>query len=361
MKILLVGGGTSGHVLPALSVARAILSGEPKAQLLYLGSLRGNDRKLVTEAGIKFIGIPAGKWRRYFDLRNLGDVLVTLVGFVTSLFTIIFFWPDRVFIKGGYVGVPVGLAAGLLRRPLVLHESDTVMGAANRVLAPLARKICVSFPIEAYGGNKRISRKLLFTGVPVNEVFYDKTIGKLVIPLTDKKPLLLVTGGSQGAHAINQLIHGSLPQLLRDYQVVHQTGALDYAAAQSWKESSGVSRDYYPVDFLPNTQIASLVKRASVIVSRSGATAIAEMAAVGRAAILIPLPGSANDHQYHNAKYLSDKGAAVLLPQAEATPEVLLERIERVVRSDMGKRLAFNIRELAKPDAAERIAGELLK
>lgn len=315
----------------------------------------------MAEAGLKFIGIPAGKWRRYFDLRNLVDIVITLAGFIIAFFVVIFFWPDRVFVKGGYVGAPVGLAAWLLGRPLILHESDTVMGVANRVLAPFARKICVSFPITAYGGGKKLLSKLLFTGVPVNEVFYSKEIGRIDLPLHDKKPLLFVTGGSQGAHAINQLMQNALPQLLSEYQVVHQAGANDYAGSQSWQEGSGLGRDYHPVDFLPNTQMASLMKRSAVIVSRAGATAIAEIAAVGRAAILIPLPGSANDHQYRNAKFLSDQGAAALLLQDEATPVVLAERIERVVRSDMGKRLAFNIRELSKADAAEQIASEILK
>lgn len=329
--------------------------------MLYVGSLKGSDRQLVTEAGIKFIGVPAGKWRRYFDLRNLVDIFVTIGGFITALFVVIFFWPERVLIKGGYVGVPVGLAALVLGRRLILHESDTVMGVANRILAPLASKICVSFPLEAYENNRKILSKLIFTGVPINEVFYNRAIGEIPLPINDKKPMVFVTGGSQGAHAINQLIQNSLPQLLSNYQVVHQTGSADYAGLQSWKASSDFGQDYHPIDSIPNVQMASLMKRAAVIISRAGATAAFEIAATGRPAILIPLPNSANDHQYANAKYLSDKGAAALLLQSEATPTVLVERIARVVHSDMGKRLAFNIRELAYPLAAERIADELLQ
>src|SRR3989344_1498339 len=361
MKILLVGGGTSGHILPALSIAREILRKEPNTQLLYVGSRSMADRELVTQAGFKFVGVPAGKWRRYFDLRNLIDIFVTLIGVITALFVVIFFWPDRVLIKGGYVGVPVGLAAWLLGRKILLHESDTVMGVANRVLAPLSRKICVSFPLEAYEGNRKLSRKLIFTGVPINEEFYNKAIGPISLPLTDKKPVILVIGGSQGAHAINQLIQNTLSQLLLDYQVLHQTGAADYAGLRSWKDSNDYAKDYHPIDFVSNSEMASLIKRSAVIISRAGATTAFEIAAVGRPAILIPLPCSANNHQYANAKYLSDKGAAALLLQSEATPAVLLERLERVVHSDMGKRLAFNIRELTNPSAAERIADELLQ
>ena len=278
-----------------------------------------------------------------------------------ALGVVIFFWPNRVLVRGGYVGVPVGLAAWLLGRRLILHESDAVMGVANRILAPLASRICVSFPLEAYEGSKKVINKLMFTGVPINEEFYNKTIGQIDLPLNDKKPVVLVTGGSQGAHAINQLVQNSLPQLLNEYQVVHQTGVADYAGAQSWKASTDQAKDYHPIDSLLNTQMASLMKRSAVIISRAGATAAFEIAATGRPAILIPLPGSANNHQYANAKYLSDKGAAVLLPQSEATPTVLAERVERVVRSDMGKRLAFNIRELANPEAALAIAEEILK
>ncbi|OGB74107.1 undecaprenyldiphospho-muramoylpentapeptide beta-N-acetylglucosaminyltransferase [candidate division Kazan bacterium RBG_13_50_9] len=355
MKILLVGGGTSGHVLPTLSVGRSILAKDPGANILYLGSLKLGDRSLATEAGFRFIGVPAGKWRRYFDLRNVVDILITLAGIIVAFLIVLFFWPDRIFIKGGYVGLPVGIAAWLLRRPIILHESDAVMGTANRMLMKFARQVCVSFPLEVYPRSK----KLVYTGVPVNELFFSKEVGDLPVKLREDMPLVLVIGGSQGARAVNKLVRGAAEELAKHYQIVHLAGGLDYATLHRWLAGSEV-HNYYLFDFLPSTKIATLTKKAAVVISRAGATVIAEIAAVGRPAILIPLPGAANNHQYLNAKYLADRGAAVLLEQSSATPGLLIEKVNKIIGSDLGKRLSFNITAFSKKDASARIAELLL-
>lgn len=312
----------------------------------------------MAEAGFRFIGIPAGKWRRYFDWRNFVDIFITLGGLIVAMLVILFFWPDKVFIKGGYVGVPVGLAAWVLRRPIVLHESDSVIGVANNILVRLAYRICVSFPKDAYQVAQPLSQRLIYTGVPVNEVFYSKEVGDLDIKLMDDKPMILVMGGSQGARAINKVVKDALPQLLEAYQVVHLAGGWDYTALQRWAENAG-ARQYYLFDFLPNTKIATLMKKSSMIISRAGATAISEIAAVGKPAIFIPLPGAANNHQFYNAKYLADRDAAVLIEQAQITTELLVKQINQILKSDLGKRLSFNISSFGKREAAREIA-ELL-
>jgi len=323
--------------------------------LLYVGSLKESDRRLVESAGVQFVGVPAGKWRRYFDLRNVWDLVVTAVGVVVAVLVVGTFWPDKVFIKGGYVGLPVGVAAWLWRRPIVLHDSDVVMGITNRWLSRLASQICVAFPTTAYPSNP----KLIHTGLPLAPVFYDKTVGTLDFGLRDDRPLVFVTGGSQGARGLNRLARGALPELLKRYQVVHQAGYGDYPALQRWADSVD-EPDYHLFDVLPNTKMASLIKRASVVVARSGSF-VFEVAAVGRAAILVPLPGSANNHQQANADYLKTLGAAVVLDQNQAESQDLVQAIDRLVGSDAGKRLAFNIKELARPDAAQVIADLLLQ
>ncbi|MFH0912500.1 MAG: UDP-N-acetylglucosamine--N-acetylmuramyl-(pentapeptide) pyrophosphoryl-undecaprenol N-acetylglucosamine transferase [Patescibacteria group bacterium] len=356
MKILLVGGGTSGHVLPALSVGRAILKESPQSEVWFVGSRRSADREVVQSAGFKFISIPAGKLRRYWDWQNIIDLFVTLAGWFSAMAIILRFQPNRVFIKGGYVGVPVGFAAWILARPIIIHESDARMGLANRLLTPLAKRICVSFPVDSYKLPKKYIAKLIHTGTPVNEIFYTPEIeNNTGIPFSEVKPFLLVMGGSQGAQAINRLVQASLSALIQDYQVLHLAGARDFATLKEWAETERF-RHYYLFESLPNEQVAYLMRKAAVIISRAGATAIAEIAASARPVILVPLPSSANQHQLYNAEYLADRGAAVLIKQEDLTPEVLQERIFKIMNSDLGPRLIFNIKSITQKDADLKIA-----
>lgn len=310
--------------------------------------------------GFKFVGIPAGKWRRYFDLRNLIDLVTGLLGLLIAFFVVLFFWPNKVFIKGGFVGLPVGIAAYVLRRPIVLHESDVVMGVANRWLAKLAQTICVSFPVDGYNLPSAIKAKLIYTGVPINEVFFDPTIGKLELSLTSNLPMILIIGGSQGAHAINEIVKTILPTLTLEYEVVHLTGKLDYKEMQDWIKSREI-KNYHVFSSLPNQQVASLMKQANLIISRAGATALAEISAAMRPTILIPLPGSASNHQYLNAKYFSDQAAAILMVQAEITSATLMDQIQQITKTGLGNELKRNVTNLATQDSARIIADLLIR
>lgn len=347
-------------MLPALSVGHAILRKNPNNEILFVGSRKLSHRDIIEAAGFKFVGIPAGKLRRYWDWQNFIDGFRILAGTITALGIILRFRPDKIFIKGGYVGVPVGLAAWILRRPLIIHESDSRIGLANRLLMPLAEKVCVSFPLDAYRVTKAVAKKLVHTGVPVNDIFYQPEISNNTgIPFSEHKPFILIIGGSQGAQAINQVIKSALPDLIQDYQVLHLAGAHNFADLKEWAEIERF-RNYYLFESLPNEQIAYLMRRAAVIVSRAGATTIAEIAASARPAILIPLPGSASNHQLHNAEYLAAKGAAVVLEQDQLTPVTLQERIFKILNSDLGPRLVFNIKSITQKDAADKIADLIL-
>ena len=273
---------------------------------------------------------------------------------------IIRFWPDKVFIKGGYVGVPAGLVAWILRRPMIIHESDSRIGLANRFLMPFAKWVCVAFPLDAYRVSRISAKKLVHTGIPLNEVFYQSELSNNTgIPFSGNKPFILVMGGSQGAQAINQVVKTALPDLIQDYQVLHLAGAHDFAELKGWAGTERF-RNYYLFESLPNEQVAYLMRRAAVIISRAGATTIAEIAASARPAILIPLPGSASNHQLHNAEYLVAKGAAVMLEQDELTPAILQERIFKILNSDLGLRLVFNIKSITQKDADIKIADLIL-
>lgn len=347
--------------MPALSVGQAILKKDPQSELIFVGSLKLSDRKQVTAAGLKFIGIPAGKLRRYWDWQNFVDIFKTIAGFFVALSIIIRFWPDRVFIKGGYVGVPVGLAARLLGRPIVIHESDSHMGLANRMLLPFAKVVCVAFPVDSYKLSRLYSNRLVHTGIPLNEIFYSSEIFNNVgVVLPDNRPILLVLGGSQGAHVVNQTIKTTLSQLLRDYIVIHLTGSHDFTELKEWALAERF-RNYFLFESLPNEQVAYLMKKSALVISRSGATTIAEMAAIGKPAILVPLPGSAGEHQLHNAEYLSQHGAAVVIEQDNFTPDTLLESIFKILNSDLGPRLVFNIKSMTQKGAGDKIADLILQ
>ena len=346
-------------MLPTLSVARKVCELNPENKVLYIGSIKATDRKLVRNAGYNFIGIPTGKWRRYFDLRNILDIFSVLAGFVVALFIIIFYWPNKVFIKGGYVSLPVGLAAWILRRPIILHESDAVIGLANKMLMRFADKICVSFPVDLYKLPHNLKSKMVYTGVPVNDVFYAEELGDINIDLDSAKPLILIMGGSLGARPINLIIKKNTPKLLEKYQIVHLSGKLDYPMLKQWSDNLGIN-NYHLFDFLPSTQVASFMKKSNLIISRAGATAIAEIAAVAKPSILIPLKGSANNHQYYNALYLDNQEASVMISQDDLSSELLLSNIDKIIQSDLSKRLSFNIAAFAKADAADQIASLLL-
>ena len=347
-------------MLPALSVGRAILNAKPESEILFVGSQNPADREAVEAAGFKFVGIPAGKLRRYFAWQNLWDSFKILLGVIFAKGIILKFRPDKVFIKGGYVGVPVGVAAWLSGKPIILHESDAQIGLANRFLIPLAKWICVAFPKDSYHLSANLVKKLVHTGIPLHEIFYQPTIANNTgIPFSEARPVILIIGGSQGARAINQIIQTALPDLVQNYQVIHLAGKNDFSELKAWAETERF-RNYYLFESLSNEQVAYLMRRAAVIISRAGATAIAEIAASARPAVLVPLPGSANDHQFKNAEYVAAKGAAVMVEQAEFSRAVLQELIFKILNSDLGHRLVFNIKSLMQKDADIKIADLIL-
>jgi len=325
-----------------------------------VGSRKAADREAVEAAGFKFVGISAGKLRRYFAWQNLADGFKTLIGVVAAKGIIWRFRPDKIFIKGGYVGVPVGIAAWILRKPIIIHESDCRIGLANRLLMSFAKWVCVAFPVDSYHVSPQLMKKFVHTGIPLNEIFYQSEINNNTgIPFSDHKPFILIMGGSQGARAINQVVQKLLPDWVQDYQVLHLAGSHDFAEIKSWAEAERF-RNYYLFETLPNEQVAFLMRKAAIIISRAGATTIAEIAASARPVILIPLPGSASNHQLKNAEYLAAKGAAVMIEQAELTPEFLQECIFKILNSDLGPRLVFNIKSITQKDASDKIARLIL-
>lgn len=270
-------------------------------KLLYVGSRATLDRELVKPSGIRFKSIFTGKLRRYFAWQNFIDPFFVLIGFFQSLWIVGRFWPGVVFTKGGFVSLPVAFAAFVLRRPLILHESDRSMGLSNRIVAVLATHVCVGFPDVI-----RNSYKTIFTGNPIRSSILhgNSKKGYELTQFRPEKPVLLVWGGSQGAQEINAMMEVSFDELKSTFQVVHITG--------SGKTTSIKDPNYIQFEYL-GEELKHIYAITDLVVGRAGANSLYELASMGKPNILIPLQSAAHNHQQLNADYFEKMGASVIL------------------------------------------------
>ena len=350
--IVLTGGGTIGHVAPVLAVVDALRSIAQRRhlsiELHYIGRRKGTEQTLIEKAGLPFIGISAGKLRRYVDLQNLIDPFRVMVGFFEAIGVLIRLRPDVLFAKGGYVSLPVVIAASFLRIPIVAHETDSILGLANRFAARVATTLCVAFPIEQYR-HQGIRTSLVQTGNPVRTEFFGSSQQvRTAPPFT-----VVVFGGSQGSQSINRAIEALIDQPLSSCSIIHLTGRSHFsqfaARASTW---------YHPIDYTDH--LADLLHQADLVISRSGGS-VFELAAAARPTILIPLSSSANQHQQSNAQYFANHQAAVVVEESDLTPESLRQQVSDLLKDVRGRRtLSRQIHSLAVPDAAQRVATVIL-
>lgn len=353
----MAGGGTGGHVVPALAVSAKLK--QRGATILFVGSKRAEERRLVEQAGYDFKVISAGKLRRYWSLHNFIDPFKLVRGYLQSRKILKEFAPDVVFAKGGYMAYPVMKAASRLGIPVVAHESDVVPGLANRLGARYAAAIAVSLPTDRVKGLP--AEKLVYTGNPIRTELIQGKPDRAYedFGLDANVPTALVQGGSQGSRVINELIWKALPLILDDAQVVHQVGedAEQEAAAHKADLTTQQQRRYQPVAYLELRPHADLYAAADLVVSRSGAGALAEIAGVGKASILIPHQRGGSGHQAENAKVFAETGAAIVLDEATLIAEELARQVKALLHNpqrlaEMGR----SARTLARLDAAEKVA-----
>ena len=345
MRVIVAGGGTGGHVIPALAVGRE-LQLRYNADLLFVGTARGMENRLVPAAGFRLQLIQVGALNRVSVATRLKTLVDLPRAIIQSSHIIRDFRPDVMIGVGGYASGPTMLAGALLRVPMMVFEPNVIPGVANRLVARFVQGAAVHFEAtRSYFPNAAV------TGVPVRREFFG------IAPRAhDDKPTVLVFGGSQGAHAINVAVMQAIA-LLRDQlpglHLIHQTGQKDFEGAGSAAASAGISAEVSPfIDDMP-----SAFTRADLLICRSGASTVAEVAAAGKSAIFIPLPTAADDHQRRNAQTLADAGAAVLLPQAELNPD----RLAREVVGLLGDRqrlaaMGHAAQNFAHPDASAQIA-----
>ena len=334
IRILVTGGGTGGHVTPALAVIQTVQQMAQDAtdwqpRFCYLGSAQGVEAKLAREAGIEFVGVQSGKLRRakslagLFSRRNLADALRVPVGIAQALGAVRRFRPDVVLATGGYVSVPPVIAAGLLRIPVLIHEQTVQVGLANRIAARFARRIALTFEGALSDLPPRLRAKAFVTGNPVRAAVFTGDRARAVVRFgfseaDDALPTVYVTGGAQGARAINGALRGILPDLLHECRVIHQCGPDETRHFGSVaRELPPELRQRYWVTGFVGDEIGDVYALADVIVGRSGAGTVTEAAALGRPALFVPLVPTGGDEQTRNARRSAEAGAAVILPSAE--------------------------------------------
>lgn len=336
----------------------------------FIGSGSTLERQLVEKYGVNYHVVRSGKLRRY------GRGLAELVDYKTLAANTRDAWrfsrglsdarkllrklqPDVVFVKGGYVGLPVGIAAARLNIPLVIHESDTAMGLTNRLLASRAQVIATGFAVDHFQKVKATA-PIIPTGNPIRSEILagDRQRARKRFKLAGKLPTIFFIGGSLGASAINEAVAEALPNLAERYNIIHQTGERDIDAAMFHRQKlpAGLRDRYLPQAFF-REELADIYAAADIVVARCGANVLAELAALAKPTILIPLPSSTNNHQYKNAQFLVSRGAARLLDQSKLNAISLRAAIDRLIESESDQRyLAKSLHKLAILDAAERLA-----
>ena len=321
-RIVLTGGGTAGHVTPNIALIPRLK--ELGYEIHYIGSYDGIEKKLIEELQIPYYGISSDKLRRYFDVKNFTDPFKVLKGFREARHTLAEIRPNVLFSKGGFVSVPVVLAAKRLHIPVIIHESDLTPGLANKICIPSAAKVCCNFP-ETLAHLP--ADKAVLTGSPIRqELLEGNPIAALEFcHFTANKPVILVMGGSLGSAAINDTIRGVLPELLKTYQVIHLCG--------KGKLDEGLNHTpgYVQFEYIKK-ELRDLFALADIVISRAGANAICELLALHKPNILIPLSAKASrGDQILNARSFEAQGFSIVLEEEEVTNLTLLNAIHTLM------------------------------
>ena len=341
--ILIMAGGTGGHIYPGLAVADALRAQGWK--IIWLGVPNSMEAELVPKHGYEMAWVNFSGVRGKGILRLLTLPFTLLRALGESAVAIFRYRPDVVLGMGGYITMPGGLMAAILRRPLVIHEQNSIAGMSNKVLAKIATRVLSGFP--------GVLKNTFWCGNPVREDIASLAKPQERYSARDGKLNILVVGGSLGAQALNEAVPMALAMLSKQERpmVIHQTGKKNFEAVRQLYDQAGISADIRP--FLDD--MANQYANADVVICRAGALTIAELAAAGVASVLIPFPFAVDDHQTYNARFLSEQGAAVLLPQKELSAEKLAQLLRDFSREKL-LMMAQQARKLAKPEATQSVA-----
>ena len=322
-KIVLTGGGTAGHVTPNIALLPALR--EANYDIHYIGSYDGIEKRLIEDYKIPYYGIATGKFRRYFALQNFTDPFRVLKGYAEARKTLKQIRPDVVFSKGGFVTVPVVIAASRKKIPTFIHESDMTPGLANKISIPFATKVCCNFPETV---SELPANKAVLTGTPIRQELLEGSPERAreFTGFTSDKPVIMIIGGSLGAAAVNDAVRAVLHELLKNFQIIHLCGKgkLD----ESLKNTKG----YVQYEYIKK-ELADLFALADIVISRAGANAICELSALKKPNLLIPLSARASrGDQILNARSFERMGYSVVLEEEEITNEKLVDIINSLYK-----------------------------
>lgn len=367
MRILFTGGGTGGHLFPIIAVAREIKHiAEEKhilnIQLYYIGPDDFARQEFKDEQIFSF-AVWSGKIRRYVSWRNITDAFKLTIGILHAAWKLFVIMPDTIFSKGGYGAIPALVAGRIFRIPIIIHDSDAVPGVVSTWSGRFAKRIAVSY---ASAGAFFPREKTALTGVPVRKRILggNPDEARELFGIYSKDPVLFFIGGSQGAQKINDALIGILSELLKTYEIIHQTGTVNYEDV--WLETRSIEEKapkgkYHPIAFLVEPQLRAAYTIADLVISRAS-SGIFEIAAAGKPSILIPIKKSAQDHQRENAYQYAKIGAAVVVEEDNLTPHLLLNEIEKLIGDrERLQKMSEAAQKFARVDAATLIAEEILK
>lgn len=323
-RIILTGGGTAGHVTPNIALLPRLK--ELQYDIHYIGSYNGMEKNLIEKQGIPYHGIASGKLRRYFSLQNFTDPFRVLKGFSEANKLIKKLKPDVIFSKGGFVSVPVVIAGKRNHVPVIIHESDMTPGLANKLSIPSAVKVCCNFPetLKALPEDKAV-----LTGSPIRQELMagDKDAARTFCGFKTDKPVILIIGGSLGAAAVNDAVRAVLPELLKDFQIIHLCG-------KGKLDSSLTNLEGYAQFEYIQDELKDLFALTDIVISRAGANAICELLALRKPNLLIPLSAkSSRGDQILNARSFERQGFSMVMEEEEITNEKLLSAIRQLYES----------------------------
>jgi len=345
-----------------MAVGNELNNSSTKPQLYYFGPAP-YDKESLTKYNVKYVYCPAGKLRRYFSVQNFFDLFRNFFGVPIAIIKLYYIYPDVIFSKGGYTSVPVLLAARFLRIPVVIHESDSLPGRANKLATKQARYIGIAyddaakfFPVE----------KTALIGIPIRPEIKQITAEPFaVLGIPNDKPLIYVTGGSSGAERMNDLILKSLRLLLPNYRIFHQTGATNLAEmrllAQSLLEDSGLDDSYYLEGKISAEMVSALLSASSLVITRAGSTTLFEVAYHGKPAIIIPIPEDVSRDQKSNAYAYARSGAASVIEENNLTQSLLEQEINSIIGDpERYRKMSQAAKGMFVDGAASKVANILL-
>lgn len=320
-KIIMTGGGSAGHVTPNLALVPKLK--EIGYEIQYIGTKNGIEREIISKENIKYHIISSGKLRRYFDIKNFTDPFKVLKGIIEALRIMKKEKPNIVFSKGGFVAVPVVIAAYLNKIPVIAHESDITPGLANRLSVPYCTKVCVTFPESV---SKIKNNKAILTGTPIREELLkgNETLGRKICNFRNSKPVILIIGGSLGSKFINDVIRSSIDKIVKNYNIVHICGKgnLD----NKLMKKDGYIQFEYITEELPHIMSIS-----DIVISRAGANAIFEFLALKKPSILIPLSRkSSRGDQILNAESFRKSGYSIVIQEDQLNESLLLKKLDEL-------------------------------